>query len=94
MRVAAGSAAALFAFAVVMAGVEIGTFGFKFFLFRTAVGESAPTVPTDQQFLAQQAAAAKSAAKLDKALVPGRHSATSTKHSAKSTSHSAKTTSG
>jgi hypothetical protein len=76
MRIATAATATLFAFAVVMAAVEIGTFGFKFFVFRTAVGESAPTVPTDQQFLAQEAAAAKAAA--HKVHTPGRHSAKST----------------
>jgi hypothetical protein len=84
MRFATAATASLFAFAVIMAGVEIGTFGFKFFVFRTAVGESGPGVPTDQQFLAQQAAAAKAAA--HKAHTPGRHSAKSTSHSASSTS--------
>jgi hypothetical protein len=81
MRIATAATATLLAFAVVMAGVEIGTFGFKFFVFRTAVGESGPGVPTDQQFLAQQAAAAKAAAAkpaAHKAHTPGRHSAKST----------------
>jgi hypothetical protein len=83
MRIATAATATLFAFAVIMAGVEIGTFGLKFFVFRTAVGESGPGVPTDQQFLAQQAAAAKPAAHkaepaAHKAHTPGRHSAKST----------------
>jgi hypothetical protein len=87
MRVATAATAALFLFAVVSAGVEIATFGFKFFVFRTAVGESGPGVPTDQQFLAQEAATAHEAA--DKAgaakpaahkpHTPGRHSAKTTK---------------
>jgi hypothetical protein len=58
-RIAAAATATLFAFAVITAGVEVANFGLKFFVFRTAVGESGPGVPTDQQFLAQQAAAAK-----------------------------------
>jgi hypothetical protein len=81
MRIATAATATLFAFAVIMAGVEVGTFGLKFFVFRTAVGESGPGVPTDQQFLAQEAAAAKVAAAkhpAHKAHTPGRHSAKST----------------
>jgi hypothetical protein len=89
MRVATAATATLFAFALVSAAVEIGTFGFKFFVFRTAVGESAPTVPTDQQFLAHEAAEAKAAAAKtapQKAHTPGRHSAKDTRRSANSTS--------
>jgi hypothetical protein len=59
MRVAAGATVTLVAFALVTAGIEVAHFGPRFFVFRTAVGESGPGVPTDQQFLAQQAAAAK-----------------------------------
>jgi hypothetical protein len=70
MRIATAATATLFAFAVVMAGLEIGTFGFKFFTFRSAgTGETGGS-ETDQQFLAQQAAAAA-------AHTPGRHSAKS-----------------
>jgi hypothetical protein len=76
MRIATAATATLVAFAVIMAGVEIGTFGLKFFVFRTAVGESGPGVPTDQQFLAQQAAAAR--AVVHHQDTPGRHSAKST----------------
>jgi biotin carboxyl carrier protein len=57
MRIAAAATASLFAITVIGAAVEIKTFGFPFFVFRTAVGESGPGVPTDQQFLAQEAAA-------------------------------------
>jgi hypothetical protein len=56
-RVATAATATLLTFAVVGAAVEVKTFGFPFFVFRTAVGESGPGVPTDQQFLAQEAAA-------------------------------------
>jgi hypothetical protein len=87
MRVATAATAALFLFAVVSAGVEVATFGLKFFVFRTAVGESGPGVPTDQQFLAQEAASAHEAADkaaaakppAHKAHTPGRHSAKTTK---------------
>jgi hypothetical protein len=85
MHVAAAATATLFMFAVVMAAVEIGTFGPRFFVFRsTGTGETGPNAPTDQQFLAQEAAAAKAAAQ--RAHTPGRHSAKSTSHSAKKTS--------
>jgi hypothetical protein len=84
MRIAAAATATLFSVAVIGAAVEIKTFGFPFFVFRTAVGESGPGVPTDQQFLAQEAAAgvhrhndaATTAA--PKAHTPGRHSAKKT----------------
>ena len=84
MRIAAGATATLFAFAVITAGVEIGTFGPKFFVFREAGAGETGGAETDQNFLAQEAAAAKTAAQ--KAHTPGRHSAKSTSHSAKSTS--------
>jgi hypothetical protein len=58
MRIATAATATLLSFAVISAGVEVATFGFKFFVFRTAVGETGPGAPTDQQFLAQQSAAA------------------------------------
>jgi hypothetical protein len=57
MRIATAATASLVAVAVLGAAFEIKTFGFPFFVFRTAVGESGPGVPTDQQFLAQEAAA-------------------------------------
>lgn len=91
IRVATAATAALFSVAVISGAAEIGTHGFKFFVFRAGgTGETAGT-ETDQQFLAQQAAAAKAAAQkgapaksapaksaLAKAHTPGRHSAKST----------------
>jgi hypothetical protein len=94
-RVAATATAALFLFAVASAGVEVATFGFKFFVFRTAVGESGPGVPTDQQFLAQEAAAAKAAAaKATAAKATAQTAQRPVRHSAKSTRRSAKSASG
>jgi hypothetical protein len=58
MRIATAATASLFSLAVISGIAEIGSHGFPFFVFRPAVGESAPTVPTDQQFLAKEAAAA------------------------------------
>jgi hypothetical protein len=60
MRIAAAATAALFSFAVLTGAVEMGLHGFKFFVFRqTGTGETGqPDTKTDQQFLAQQAAAA------------------------------------
>jgi hypothetical protein len=85
-RVAATATAALVTFAVVSAGVEVATFGLKFFVFRTAVGESGPGVPTDQQFLAQEAASAHEAADKAAAAKPAAHKpATPGRHSAKKT---------
>jgi hypothetical protein len=64
MRIAATATATLFAFAVIMAGVEIAHFGPKFFVFRSSgTGETGPNPGSDQQFLAQQAAAAHTAGK-------------------------------
>jgi hypothetical protein len=75
MRIATAATATLFSFAALTGATEIGLHGFKFFVFRAGgTGESAPSVPTDQQFLAQQAAAAKAA----HTHTPGRHSAKST----------------
>jgi hypothetical protein len=99
-RVAATATAALFLFAVASAGVEVATFGLKFFVFRTAVGESGPGVPTDQQFLAQEAASAHeaadkaAAAKTTAAKATAQMAQTSRRHSAKSTRHSEKSASG
>jgi hypothetical protein len=76
IRVAAAATSALFLFALATGTVELALHGFKFFVFRTAVGESGPGVPTDQQFLAQQAASAKAAA--DKPDTPRRHPAKKT----------------
>jgi hypothetical protein len=74
MRIATAATATLLAFAVVSAGVEIGTFGFKFFTFRSSgTGETGPNPGTDQQFLARQATAKATAAHR-----PGKHSAKST----------------
>jgi hypothetical protein len=76
IRVAAVATAALFLFAVGSGAMEVAQHGFSFFVFRqTGTGETGPSAPTDQQFLAQQAAA-KAAAQ--KAHTP--------EHSAKSTS--------
>jgi hypothetical protein len=67
-RAAAAATSALFLFALSTGTVELALHGFKFFVFREAgAGETGPTAPTDQQFVAQQfvaqqAAAAKAAA--------------------------------
>jgi hypothetical protein len=75
--VAAVAATALFLFAVGSGVTEVALHGFSFFVFReSGAGETGPSVGTDQQFLAQQAAAAKAAAQ--RAHNPGRHSANST----------------
>lgn len=77
MRVATAATAALFSFAVITCATEVGLHGFKFFTFRSGgTGETAPTVGTDQQFLAQQAAAQKAPGRTGH--TPGRHSARST----------------
>jgi hypothetical protein len=74
IRVAAAAAAALFLFAVGTGATEVALHGFSFFVFReSGAGETGPSVGTDQQFLQQQAAAAKAAAQ--KAHTPGRQSA-------------------
>jgi hypothetical protein len=59
MRVAASITAATFGFAVLTGATEAAMHGFKFFVFRQAgTGETGkPDTQTDQQFLAQQAAA-------------------------------------
>jgi hypothetical protein len=76
MRVATAASAALFLFAAGTGVVEAGLHGFKFFTFRSSgTGETGPSVGSDQQFLAQQAAPPKAAA--HKAHTPGRHSAKS-----------------
>jgi hypothetical protein len=76
MRVATAATATLFSVAAISGAAEIGLHGFKFFTFRSGgTGETAGTVGTDQQFLAQQAAAK---AAVQKAHTPGRHSAKST----------------
>jgi hypothetical protein len=62
VRVAAAATSALFLFAVATGATELGLHGFKFFVFRSGgTGETAGS-ETDQQFLAQQAAAAHHAA--------------------------------
>jgi hypothetical protein len=77
IRVAAVATAALFVFAVGSGATELAQHGFSFFVFRqTGTGETGPSAPTDQQFLAREAAAAKAAAQ--KAHTPGHQSATST----------------
>jgi hypothetical protein len=74
-RIAAAGTATLFAVTILAAGAEIGTHGFRFFTFREAgAGETGGT-QTDQDFLAQQAAAAKAAAQ---GHTPGKHSAKTT----------------
>ena len=93
MRVATAATVALFSFAALTGTAELAGHGFKFFVFRqTGTGETGqPDTETDQQFLAQQAAAAlgvvskpaaaKSAASkaaTQNAHKPGRHSAKST----------------
>lgn len=75
MRVATAATAALFAVAAISGAAEIGLHGFKFFTFRPGgTGETASTVGTDQQFLAQQATAKPAAQNAHR---PGRHSARS-----------------
>jgi hypothetical protein len=80
MRIVTAATATLFSFAVLTGATELGLHGFKFFVFRqTGTGETGqPDHETDQQFLAQQAAAAKGAAPkpaTQKTHRPGRHSA-------------------
>jgi hypothetical protein len=61
-RVAATATAALFLCALSTGTTELALHGFKFFVFRSAgTGETGPSAPSDQQFLAQEAAAAKAA---------------------------------
>jgi hypothetical protein len=57
MRIATAATATLLSVAVLSGISEIAMRGPAFFFFRTAVGESPPTQETDQQFLAQEAAA-------------------------------------
>jgi hypothetical protein len=62
MRIATAGTAALLSVAVISGITEIGMKGFPFFVFRQAgTGETRPTAPTDQQFLAREAAAANHA---------------------------------
>jgi len=76
IRVAAAATAALFLFAVGSGAMELVEHGFSFFVFReTGTGETGPSAPTDQQFLAQEAAA-KAAAQ--RAHTPGHQPAKST----------------
>jgi hypothetical protein len=75
MRVATAATVSLFSIALVAAGANIAHFGFKFFTFREAGAGETGGSQTDQNFLAQQAAAAKAAAQ---AHTPGKHSAKST----------------
>ena len=76
IRVAAAVTSALVLFALATGTAEVALHGFKFFVFReTGAGETEPTAPTDQQFVAQQAAAAKAAAQAAK---PAKRSAKST----------------
>jgi len=82
MRIAASVTAASFLFAVAAGATELGSHGFKFFVFRqTGTGETGqPDTETDQQFLARQAAAkhATATAGAQRAHTPGRHSAKKT----------------
>ena len=74
IRVAAAATVALFLFAVGSGATEVALHGFSFFTFReSGTGETGPSVGTDQQFLARQAAAAKAASQ--KAHTPVHHSA-------------------
>ena len=58
MRIAQISTAALVSFALVFGATEIGIHGLKFFVFREQGQGQSTDGPTDQQFLARQAAAA------------------------------------
>jgi hypothetical protein len=58
MRVAKYSTAAMLIFALGAAGVEIGSHGYNFFVFRENGQGDSPGGPTDSQFLSQQAKAA------------------------------------
>jgi hypothetical protein len=82
MRIAASVTAASFLFAVAAGATELGSHGFRFFVFRqTGTGETGrPDTETDQQFLARQAAAEHAIARAgaQRALTPGRHSARKT----------------
>jgi hypothetical protein len=76
MRIATAATVSLFSISVIAAGANIAHFGFKFFTFReTGAGETGPNGGSDQDFLAQKAAAAKAAAQ---GHTPGKHSATTT----------------
>ena len=75
MRIAAGATVATFSIAVVAAAANIAHFGPKFFVFREAGAGETGGAETDQNFLAQQAAAAKAAAQ---GHTPGKHSAKNT----------------
>ena len=75
MRIATAGTVAVFSIAIIAAGANIAHFGFKFFTFREAGAGETGGAETDQNFLAQQAAA--------KAAVQGH---TPGKHSAKTTS--------
>jgi hypothetical protein len=67
----------VFSIAIIAAGANIAHFGFKFFTFReTGAGETGGP-ETDQDFLAQQAAAAKAAVQ-GQGHTPGKHSAKTT----------------
>jgi hypothetical protein len=58
MRIATAGTAALLSVALISGISEIGIRGFPFFVFREAgTGETRATAPTDQQFLAKEAAA-------------------------------------
>ena len=80
MRMVTAATATLLSFAVLTGATELGLHGFRFFVFRqTGTGETGqPDHETDQQFLAQQAAAAKGATSKPATQTthrPGRHSA-------------------
>jgi len=62
MRIAQYSTAALVSFALVFGAAEIGIHGLKFFVFREQGQGQSTDGPTDQQFLARQAAATHHAA--------------------------------
>jgi hypothetical protein len=92
MRVATAATAALFSIAVITGAAEIGMHGFKFFVFReTGAGESGPNVPTDQQFLAQQAAEAKATAAKSAAAKPVAVKAAARTTATKPAAHKART---
>jgi hypothetical protein len=76
-RVAAGVTAAMFSVAVLTGAAELADHGYKFFVFRSGGTGATAGSETDQQFLAQEAAAAHHHVEAPK---PGRHAKKSHDH--------------